>query len=214
MIPKWIRALAPVALALIATACSSTDRPASTSALPRGVVRITTASGSVELNVQIAETDEARQRGLMGVRSLAPDAGMAFLFDGPTDVSFWMKDTLIALSIAFWDEQGRIVGIREMTPCRHDPCPLYSPGAAYIAAAEATRGFFASHGVRVGDPVRLIPEEEPLGDRGPQSSNWLQSSPQSSTTQVSSPTTEAKWPGSMSRYVPGPASADPPSTLS
>jgi uncharacterized membrane protein (UPF0127 family) len=159
MIAKTVRPLLAVGLTLALVSCSSSNRSASPSAQPSrssvGTLRIEGASGTVQLHVQIADTDEARERGLMGVRSLAPDAGMAFLFDGPTDASFWMKDTLLPLSIAFWDTKGRIVGIREMVPCKHDPCALYSPGVPYVGAVEANRGFFAAHGVRLGDRVRL-----------------------------------------------------------
>ena len=80
---------------------------------------------------------------------------MAFLFDRPTSSSFWMKDTLIPLSIAFWDRSRRIVAILDMAPCRRSPCPLYSPGTSYIGAVEVNRGFFRQHGVRVGDRVEL-----------------------------------------------------------
>ena len=88
-------------------------------------------------------------------RSLAPDAGMVFLFDDPTAYYFWMKDTVIPLSIAFWDEGGRIVSILDMFPCRKDSCPLYSAGTSYIGAVEVNRGFFKAHGVKVGNRVEL-----------------------------------------------------------
>lgn len=89
----------------------------------------------------------------MNRTSLAPSAGMAFLFGTPTTVGFWMKDTLIPLSIAFWDEHGRIVAIDEMTPCTQDPCTTYGPDAPYRGAVEANAGFFAGRGVAVGDTV-------------------------------------------------------------
>ena len=87
--------------------------------------------------------------------SLAPNAGMAFLFSGPVTVGFWMKDTLIPLSIAFWDQGHRIVAIREMEPCRADPCPLFSPGRPYVGAVEANAGWFDRHGVEAGDRVTV-----------------------------------------------------------
>jgi uncharacterized membrane protein (UPF0127 family) len=113
------------------------------------------ADGPVTLRVEIADTPLARSRGLMGRRHLAPKAGMAFLFDHPTENRFWMKNTLIPLSIAFWGEAGRIVSIVDMVPCREGPCPLYSAGTPYIGAVEVNRGFFRAHGVRVGDRVEL-----------------------------------------------------------
>ena len=66
-----------------------------------------------------------------------------------------MKDTLIPLSIAFWDGRGRIVRILDMTPCRADPCPTYDPRVAYRGALEVNRGAFKRWGVQRGDRVRL-----------------------------------------------------------
>jgi uncharacterized membrane protein (UPF0127 family) len=162
MIAKRLGRLAAACLLSVAVGCSSTDRAASpapspsASGLPTGVVRITATAGPVDLRVQIAETDKDRQRGLMGVRHLDVDVGMAFLFDRPVRTGFWMKDTLIPLSIAFWNKDGRIVDILEMTPCHKIPCPIYSPQAAYVGAVEANRGFFADRNIRSGDRISLI----------------------------------------------------------
>jgi uncharacterized membrane protein (UPF0127 family) len=107
------------------------------------------------LTVRVADSDGERRDGLMGVEELEPDSGMAFVFEEPTSSSFWMKDTLIPLSIAFVDGQ-RIVGIEEMTPCTADPCPTWDAGGAeYTLALEANAGWFAEHGVSVGDSAEL-----------------------------------------------------------
>jgi uncharacterized membrane protein (UPF0127 family) len=91
----------------------------------------------------------------MDVRTLRPDEGMAFLYDGPVEQPYWMKDTLIPLSIAFWDRDRRIVSILEMAPCRGDPCPLYRAARPFVGAVEANKGFFSTHGVRVGDRIAV-----------------------------------------------------------
>jgi uncharacterized membrane protein (UPF0127 family) len=67
-----------------------------------------------------------------------------------------MKDTLIPLSIAFWNEQDRIVAILDMEPCEADPCPSYDPEVEFEGALEVNQGFFEEHGVEVGDTVELI----------------------------------------------------------
>jgi uncharacterized protein len=121
--------------------------------LPRGTVYL--GQTRVPLHMEIAETEAARQRGLMGRTSLAADAGMAFLFRSPVQVGFYMKDTLIPLSIAFWDQARQIVAILEMAPCRRDPCPDYYAGQPFVGAVEANRGFFTQHGIEVGDRVEL-----------------------------------------------------------
>jgi uncharacterized membrane protein (UPF0127 family) len=116
---------------------------------------IATGSGEVVVDVEVADTDATRQRGLMGRRTLAADAGMVFVFPQTTGGAFWMKDTLIPLSIAFYDEDGTILRILDMEPCRRDPCRLYDPGVAYRGALEVNRGAFDRWGVAEGDRLRL-----------------------------------------------------------
>jgi len=140
-----------VVLALAVVACAK-EPPRHPVAGNRIRVRIQTERGPLELtNLGVARTPEARATGLMGRASLARDGGMAFLFEGPTTAPFWMKDTLIPLSIAFWDEEGRIIDILDMRPCERDPCPLYRASGSYVGALEMNLGYFREHGVRVGD---------------------------------------------------------------
>jgi uncharacterized membrane protein (UPF0127 family) len=128
--------------------------------LPTGTLFITVAENSVAesnfaLEVSIAETPEAQTRGLMGVEELDEDAGMVFLHEEPTEGSFWMKDTLIPLSIAFWDRAGEILAILDMEPCREDPCRVYDPGVTWIGAVEVNQGYF-DHRIEVGETtIRL-----------------------------------------------------------
>jgi uncharacterized membrane protein (UPF0127 family) len=144
-------AVVVVALAAALASCSSND-----AGRPPPEARISTASGPVTLHVRVADTDAARERGLQGVTDLAADGGMAFLFDGPTRTAFWMKDTPTPLSIAFWGSNGRIVSLMDMPPCSADPCATYRPDAPFVGALEANEGFFAGHGVEVGDRVAVV----------------------------------------------------------
>ena len=117
---------------------------------------VTFGSAGTPLLVRVADTPSERDRGLMGVTNLPADQGMAFVFDGPTSVAFWMKDTLIPLSIAFV-AGNRIVAIREMEPCTADPCPTYDAGgASYTMAIEANTGYFQNEGIQVGDRANLV----------------------------------------------------------
>jgi uncharacterized protein len=139
-----------LALGLLVSSCSSGFPQR---ALPTGTLQVTTAAGPVTLWVEVAADGSSRSKGLMDRRRLDPNAGMAFVFESPPTGGFWMKDTLIPLSIAFWDRSGRILKVLDMTPCRRDPCPIYYPGVVYSGAVEANLGWFASHGVRPGDRV-------------------------------------------------------------
>ena len=120
---------------------------------PRAVIE--TKGDDVTVHVEVADTQAERARGLMGRRELPDDTGMVFDFPTDSTSAFWMKDTLIPLSIAFYDERGTIVRILEMEPCTRDPCVLYDPEASYRGALEVNRGAFERWGVREGDVLRL-----------------------------------------------------------
>lgn len=80
---------------------------------------------------------------------------MAFLFPSDVRLHFWMKNTTIPLSIAFWNRNGRILRILDMAPCRVDPCKIYDPKVAYRGALEVNRGAFRRWGVRPGATVTI-----------------------------------------------------------
>ena len=144
---------------LLAVACATGSNVATPNcSAPPSRVRF--AVGGAELHVQVAANDEARQRGLMGVTELPPDEGMAFTWDAPTTATFWMKDTLIPLSIAFWGGDGRLLDILEMEPCTADPCPTYSSRAPYTHALEMNAHWFDDRGIEIGDRVELTIDSE------------------------------------------------------
>jgi len=157
-----MRRLASIGLVVLTlAACANGAEPVHGDAGNRILVRIQTAGGTIELeNLQVARTSESQARGLMGQTSLPQDGGMAFLFDEQTRAAFWMKDTLIPLSILFWQGDGRIIDILDMQPCRADPCPVYRASAPYVGAIEMNRGAFERLGVEVGDTLeyRLLSE--------------------------------------------------------
>jgi uncharacterized protein len=139
--------------ALLLAACQRSAPPIED--LPSGTLHIDAGGQEIQVEVSIAETPEARAQGLMGVEDLPDSAGMVFLQPNPSALPFWMKDTLIPLSIAFWDEQGTIRAILDMEPCREDTCRLYRPGVDWVGAIEVNQGFFDERGVEIGDRVRL-----------------------------------------------------------
>jgi len=122
-----------------------------------GTLVLKAVDGPVRLSVRIAASAEAQRQGLMGEPELAEGAGMAFVHDEPSSAPFWMKDTTIPLSVAFWNSNHVIVDMLDMSPCTSDPCPLYHSSSPYLGAVEVNRGFFADHGVQVGDRVQLHP---------------------------------------------------------
>jgi uncharacterized protein len=129
-----------------------------TSALP--ILTITNSIGEeVPVRVEIADTDAEWQTGLMGRTTLEGDAGMLFVFDQEQTLSFWMKDTLIPLSIAYIDAEGRIVDIQDMQPL-DDILPQYVSAEPARYALEVNQGFFEERSVTVGDMVELSGQGE------------------------------------------------------
>ena len=142
-----------VAVTIALVSCGSTQETSS----PRepGNLEIETDEGPVNLEGEIADEPDERATGLMNREELAPYDGMAFVWEDPVHTTFWMKDTLIPLSIAFWDEGGRIVAILDMDPCEADPCPTSDPGEEFVGAVEVRQGLLSIRGVEVGDHVEL-----------------------------------------------------------
>jgi uncharacterized membrane protein (UPF0127 family) len=118
-------------------------------------VVLTHGDTETRVDVEVADSPSERERGLMGRSSLPADAGMIFVYDEDHRGTFWMKDTLIPLSIAFYDAEGRILRILDMKPCRKDPCPLYDPKVTYRGALEVNEGAFERWGISAGDRLRI-----------------------------------------------------------
>jgi uncharacterized protein len=89
----------------------------------------------VAFRPELAMTTDERSVGLMNRRK-APADGMLFVFHRDTTGAFWMKNTLVPLTIVFFDRNGRRVRKLSMTPCKVDPCPVYRPGKPYRFALE------------------------------------------------------------------------------
>ena len=113
-------------------------------------------AGPVEVKVEVADDAAERERGLMERTALAEDSGMLFVFRRERPLSFWMRNTLIPLSIAYIDADGRIVDIEDMEPLDDQTKHPSAEPSKY--ALEVNQGFFAERGIEVGDTVEL-PEE-------------------------------------------------------
>jgi uncharacterized membrane protein (UPF0127 family) len=105
------------------------------------------------VQVEVARTQSARARGLMGRSELKPDHGMLFVFDAPERICMWMRNTPLPLSVAFLDEQGEIVNIENMEPLT-DTAHCATREARF--ALEMTQGWFQNRSIRPRDRIRLI----------------------------------------------------------
>lgn len=108
--------------------------------------------GAKSLMVEVADTPEKRQSGLMGRDFLDADRGMLFVFEKESKVSFWMKNTGIPLSIAYISSAGNIREIHELEPFSLEIIKSSSP---VLYALEVNRNYFDENGITVGDMVRL-----------------------------------------------------------
>lgn len=105
------------------------------------------------IDIEIADNDYERMRGLMFRHSLPRRAGMLFIFERPEPRSFWMRNTYIPLDIIFADEKGRITAIHKKTePLSYEPIRSNS-GVKYVV--EVNAGFCDQYGIRVGDWIRF-----------------------------------------------------------
>ncbi len=111
--------------------------------------------GNHEVSVEVAADPETRRRGLMERESMPADHGMLFIFPRERVLSFWMKNTPLPLSIAYADQDGRIVRIVDLEP--HETTGVSSIRPARYAL-EMNRGWFRAKGVMKGDRMRKFPQ--------------------------------------------------------
>lgn len=106
------------------------------------------------LQVEIARTQEERERGLQFRSSLGEKEGMLFIFPELGRHSFWMKDTLISLDMIWFDENQRVVTIlRDVPICSEDPCPVYAPAGQAKYVLEVNAGCVSSLNIKEGEDV-------------------------------------------------------------
>jgi uncharacterized membrane protein (UPF0127 family) len=111
---------------------------------------------AVELVAEIACDDLSRRQGLMRRESLPENRGMLFLFPQGRRQGFWMRNTLIPLSIAFIDDDGTILQIEHMKP--HDEGSTVSINRVRYAL-EMNRDWFSRKGIAVGDRIENLNEK-------------------------------------------------------
>lgn len=110
--------------------------------------------GSHTLIAEVAATPEQHMRGMMFRKSMGKNDAMLFVFDELAYRSMWMKNTLLPLSVAFLDKDGRVLNIRDMQPQTVDYHGSEGPA---LYAIETNLGWFAERKIKVGDRVTGLP---------------------------------------------------------
>ncbi|ABK77823.1 conserved hypothetical protein [Cenarchaeum symbiosum A] len=124
---------------------------------PRGTIML---DGRV-LEVQIADTEPRRVRGLMFQDALPPDEGMIFVFETPGPYSLWMLNMQFELDMIWFDEEGRVVHIEQgVPPCKSAletvTCTALSPGGAAVYVLEVTAGYVDEFGVNDDSILEIV----------------------------------------------------------
>jgi len=115
-------------------------------------------AGKYKIKAKVAYSRQAQAKGLMGVTVLNEGEGMIFVYDSPQRLSFWMKNTLIPLDIAFVEADGRIAIIYDMKTEVGKPdfiLPTYASPTAVKYAIEVPKGWFTSSGIKTSDYVNI-----------------------------------------------------------
>ena len=131
---------------------STAQRVATAAIDPRPDVALIVFDADTVL-AEVRDTPAERSEGLQFRDALPDGSGMLFVFEGEEYRSFWMKDTYIALDIAFLDVSFRIVDIQQMEPQTEE---LHSSTAPAMFALEVRKGWFAEMGIQVGAQAKVV----------------------------------------------------------
>lgn len=119
---------------------------------PRTTINI----GIHVLQIELANTSEQREQGLMFRKNLAQNEGMLFDFHSPAKICMWMKNTLIPLSVAFANEEGEIINIENMQPQTLTPHCSEKPARF---ALEVNQGWFQQKGIQPSIRIDKLPHK-------------------------------------------------------
>ena len=111
--------------------------------------------GGRRFSIEVADTEDLRERGLMFRRELAPDQGMLFIHDDASPIAYWMKNTYIALDILYFDERKKLVSARlNVPPCGEQAqCPVYPSAGPAKYVLEINAGLAEQLKLKPGDTL-------------------------------------------------------------
>ena len=141
---RWIGAVAALCVAAVASAQDG----------PQSLPKVRLNAGIHNINAELAQTPEQREVGLMFRPTMAANDGMLFVFERASRQCFWMKNTLIPLSVAFVADDGSVVNIEAMKPQTLDGHCATQPVRFVL---EMNDGWFAKRGIKPGSKLRGMP---------------------------------------------------------
>jgi len=137
---SWARRAGAIATLCFAALASAQDGP-------QKLAQVRLNAGIHNINAELASTPQQRQIGLMFRTEMPANDGMLFVFERPGKQCFWMKNTLIPLSIAFLGDDGSVVNLADMKPQSGDE-PCSAKPVRFVL--EMNQGWFAKRGIKAG----------------------------------------------------------------
>ncbi|MDR7304979.1 DUF192 domain-containing protein [Rhodoferax saidenbachensis] len=116
--------------------------------------RVQITAGIYQIDAQVAQAPEQRTTGLMFRREMPQQEGMLFVFEQPSGLCFWMKNTVLPLTAAFIADDGTIVNLADMKPQTTDTHCAMKP-VRYVL--EMNQGWFAKRGIKAGSKLGGVP---------------------------------------------------------
>ena len=143
--PSMLRRLARSLLVALCLPLAASAQDA-----PQKLATITLNAGMHNIRAEVARTPDQHQIGLMHRTEMAAHEGMLFIFDGHNERCFWMKNTLLRLSIAYLADDGTVVRIADMQP---QSLESHCSGKPVRYALEMNQGWFAKRGIKAGSKI-------------------------------------------------------------
>jgi uncharacterized membrane protein (UPF0127 family) len=147
-IRSWSRAFSGLLLSLVSFTAAAQD------GAQRNLPVVELSAGLYRIRAELAATPASRSIGLMHRTQLGPNQGMLFVFPEQGMHCFWMRNTLIPLTIAFIADDGRIVSLSDMAPMTENG---HCPAEPVRLALEMSQGWFGQKGIRAGSRIALPP---------------------------------------------------------
>ena len=141
---SWARRAAVIAALCVAAVASAQDGP-------QKLAQVRRNAGIHNINAELASTPQQREIGLMFRNAMPANDGMLFVFEQPGQQCFWMRNTLIPLSVAFIGDDGSVVNIDDMKPQTLDSHCSAKPVRFVL---EMNEGWFAKRGIKAGSRLR------------------------------------------------------------
>ncbi len=132
-----------IALGLLITACSQKENH-------KDLLKIKTENQT--FYVELAETVQERQKGLMYRDTLPKEQGMLFVLPYEDYWPFWMKNTFIPLDVIWISQDKKVTEIQTLPPCKHEICPAFQPKERGQFILEVNAGQFKGE---IGDTIEF-----------------------------------------------------------